>query len=393
MTQAQAVSASSSRFPLTADALTSEWLRGVLGEAGLAWADAIAEIDFEVIGVGEGFMAQLARVSLRGEAPGLPPSLVAKFASPDEATREFARAQNLYVREIGFYRDIGDDAGIPVATCYYADFEPESNTFVMLLEDLAPAEPADQVKGASVEESRQIVESFAKLHARWWNSEELAGYDWSRPVLEEQSLDDGLVMIKAAIEKAQREGHFDRYPEMKAQLHRLPALFRVQPPSPYPYTLVHGDLRSDNVFYPTAAGGRFAMIDWQLCGIDLAARDLARWLVQSITIEQRRETETELLERYHQLLVENGVTDYPFSKLKSEYQLSIVVMYLMFAGGMDQFDTSAERSEALFHEMYARLDAAMVDWKVGRLLKVLPLMVPFFKLNAWVRTTFSRKSE
>ena len=94
-----------------------------------------------------------------------------------------------------------------------------------------------------------------------------------------------------------------------------------------------------------------------------------------------------------QKLVEHGVRGYPLSKLKNDYQLSIVVMYLMFAGGVDQFDTSAERSEALFHEMYARLDAAMVDWKVGRLLKVLPLMVPFFKLNAWVRTTFSRKRE
>jgi aminoglycoside/choline kinase family phosphotransferase len=392
MTNAQVTRAGSS-FPRSADELTPGWLRSVLADTDFPAASSITDIEVEIIGVGEGFLAQLARVSLQSNSSlsEQPSSLIAKFASPDESTREFARIQNVYTREIGFYRDIGDEAGVPVPRCYYSDLDLESTTFVLLLEDLAPAEPADQVAGASREQSLQVVEGFAQLHARWWNSEQLRGYTWSRPFIEEQPLADGLVLIRAAIEKAQSDGRFDRYPEMKAHLKRLPALFRLEPPSPFPYTLAHGDLRADNIFYPTAGGGRFAVIDWQLCGIDLGARDLARWLVQSISVEQRRETEQELLAHYHAQLVEHGVRGYPLSKLKNDYQLSIVVMYLMFAGGVDQFDTSAERSDALFHSMYERLDAAMVDWKVGRLLKVLPLLVPFFKLSAWFRINLARK--
>ena len=95
-------------------------------------------------------------------------------------------------------------------------------------------------------------------------------WGWAQP------LADGLAMIHASIARAETEGSFDRYPEMKAHLHRLPPLFRLTPPRPFPFTLVHGDLRSDNVFFPTAAGGRFAMIDWQMCGVDQAALDIAK---------------------------------------------------------------------------------------------------------------------
>ena len=58
--------------------------------------------------------------------------------------------------------------------------------------------------------------------------------------------------------------------------------------------------------------------------------------------------------------------------------------------GMDDIDTSPDRSQELFHAMYSRLDAALVDWKVGRLLKALPLMIPFMKLGTWLRMRLGR---
>lgn len=374
-------------FPRSAAELTSEWLNATLAAEGFLEGPEIRAIDVQVIGVGEGFLGQVARVTLHREvgATSSLSSLVAKFASQDDSTREFARTQNVYARELGFYRDIGAESGIPIPQCYFGALEQENYDYVLLLEDLSPAQASDQVEGTGVTESRQVVEAFAKVHAQWWNSDRLASYDWAKPVIQEQPLADGLAMMHASIEKAEREGTFDRYPEMKAHLRKLPALFRIEPPQPFPYTLVHGDLRSDNVFFPGDGGGRFAMIDWQMSGVDQAARDLARWLVQSITVEQRRATEQELLEHYHALLVEHGVTGYSLTRLKTDYQLSIVVMYLMFAMGADQIDTSAERSAALFHVMYERLDAALSDWKVGRLLKVLPLMVPFMKFGAWFK--------
>ena len=49
-----------------------------------------------------------------------------------------------------------------------------------------------------------------------------------------------------------------------------------------PLTLSHNDLHPENVFFPTAAGGRFALIDWQsLAATRHGAGDLTRILFNS----------------------------------------------------------------------------------------------------------------
>ena len=117
-----------------------------------AYLHGASLIDFSanIIGVGEGFMGQLARVTLNyaDSDTDAPSSLIAKFAATRQDTRDMAADQNLYEREIGFYRDIGEAAGVPVANCYFSEYLAETNHFVLLLEDLAPGEPTDQVVGA-----------------------------------------------------------------------------------------------------------------------------------------------------------------------------------------------------------------------------------------------------
>ena len=39
--------------------------------------------------------------------------------------------------------------------------------------------------------------------------------------------------------------------------------------------------------------------------------------------------------------------------------------------------------------MYSRLDAALIDWKTVKLLRILPYMIPFLKLSVWFRSKFS----
>ena len=38
------------------------------------------------------------------------------------------------------------------------------------------------------------------------------------------------------------------------------------------------------------------------------------------------------------------------------------------------------------------LDAALVDWEIEKLLKVLPLMLPFIKVSTWLKMRFKRGS-
>jgi len=337
-------------------------------------------------------MGQLARVKLRyaNASSAVPSSLIAKFASPKPETREMARDQNAYQREIGFYRDIGHDVGVPVASCYYSELREDSNHFVMLLEDLAPGVPSDQVIGTSKQTSREVIEQFARLHAKWWNSDELQDYDWAKWVMKEVPIEQGLALLEANMKQVRETGKFDAYPEMKRLMPLLPPLFKLDPAPPFPFTLTHGDLRSDNIIEPSAEGGRFAVIDWQLAGIGDPVNDICRWLVQSISIEDRRETEQELLALYHARLVEYGVERYSYKKFLNDYRTNLIVVYLMFSMSMDAVDQSSDRAQALFHQFYARLDAALADWKIERQLKALPYVYPLIKMSILLRKAFSR---
>lgn len=377
-------------FPRTVDALSADWLNQVLPFA----ENQISDFDAKIIGVGEGFMGQLARVTLsyQDKPADAPETMIAKFAATADKTRMMAKEQNYYAKEIGFYRDIGHNVGVRVPNCYHASHDEESNHFALLLEDMAPALPSDQVEGTSVEGSRMVIEAFAKIHAKWWNSEELANLDWAQPFVTSRPIKESLEILHYSIKQSEETGRFDRYPEMKRLQHLLPPLCRMEPPPPFPYTLNHGDLRSDNVFLPGPDGGEFAMIDWQLSGMAQPMMDISRWLTQSITVEQRRATEEELLKLYHEKLLEYGVTNYTYKQMIQEYQLNLVVLLFMFSMTMDDIDQTPDRAEAFFDALYSRLDAALVDWKVVNILKVLPYLAPFIKVSTWFKMKFQKKA-
>jgi thiamine kinase-like enzyme len=380
-----------SALPLTVDELSTEWLQSTLSTA--VDGNTIEGFSSEIVGVGAGFMGQLARVQLRYAVASAtaPPSVIAKFASTAPETRQMARDQNLYQREIAFYRDIGSNVGVPVPTCYFSELVEESYQFVMLLEDLAPGVPSDQVKGTSKETSREVIEQFARLHAKWWNSAELEQYEWARWVIQEVPIEQGLALFEASMREAEETGKFDAYPEMKRLMPLLPPLFKLDPPSPFPFTLTHGDLRSDNIIEPSAEGGRFAVIDWQLAGVGDPVNDIARWLVQSISVEDRRETEQELLKLYHDRLVEYGVKRYSYKKFINDYKTNLIVVLLMFSMSMEAVDQSSARAQALFHQFYSRLDAALVDWEIEKPLKALPYIYPFIKAALLLRKMFGKR--
>ncbi len=375
-------------IPLVADDLTVDWLQSALadqlGDAKLSGCNP------NIIGVGEGFMGQLARVGLEyeGDAGKAPSSIIAKFAATKQETRDMAGDQNLYQREIGFYRDIGTDVGVPIADCYYLEYREETNQFVLLLEDLAPGEPSDQVIGTDKETSRQVIENFAKLHAQWWNSDRLEQYDWAQWIIKSMPMEQALAMFQESVKQVEETGKFDAYPEMKRLMYLLPPLFKFDPAPPYPFTLTHGDLRSDNIIKPSAEGGRFAIIDWQLSGIGDPVNDIARWMTQSISIEDRKETEQELLKLYHDRLVEYGVKGYSYNKFINDYKTNLIVILLMFSMPMDNVDTSSDRAKALFHQFYSRLDAALVDWDIEKNMKILPYIYPFIKVMLILKKAF-----
>ena len=89
-----------------------------------------------------------------------------------------------------------------------------------------------------------------------------------------------------------------------------------------------------------------------------------------------------------QRLIENGVKGYSYRAFINAYKTNLVVIFVMFSMSVESVDRSSERAQELFHKFYSRLDSALVDWEIEKLLKVLPLMVPFIKLSSWLKSLF-----
>ncbi len=376
-------------FPTSPAALTADWLTKALKPS----FPNIAVEHFEntTIGVGSGFMGDLERVSLTSASNAdHPKTVVVKFSSHFEATRILAGRMNYYGRELGFYEDCAKTAGVKTPTIYCQHFDAQNQHFVMVMEDLAPAVPTDQVVGNTLEQSEQVMLAFADLHGKWWNSPDLKQMAWTAPITHVTPIKESLIQLEASIQDAERTGRFDAYPNMKRLQPRLPPLFAMEPPQPEPYTLVHGDLRSDNIFFsPESPSDEPTIIDWQTAGIGQPMTDIARWLTQSIDIDLRRQHETDLLKLYHERLIANGVENYSYQKMLQEYEINLVVTLLMFSMSMDEIEQTSDRAAPLFHAMYSRLDAALIDWNVEKTLKILPYMIPFMKLGNWLKTTFN----
>ena len=80
-----------------------------------------------------------------------------------------------------------------------------------------------------------------------------------------------------------------------------------------------------------------------------------------------------------------------YKKFINAYRTNIVVVQLMFSMPMDSVDQTSERAQALFHQFYSRLDAALLDWKIEKTLKVLPLIYPFIKVKLIIQKAFGQK--
>ena len=165
-------------IPADAAAVDAVWLTRALRTSGVLTDGAVASVQVEPLGGSQGFAGQLRRLraTYDDESHGAPPSFIVKLHSPNAITRELIRRIGAASREIRFYRELSDRAGVPTAALHFAAHDGER--YVLLLEDLAPARAGDPAAGCSPEQVHAAVACVADMHAAWWDSPALASLDW-----------------------------------------------------------------------------------------------------------------------------------------------------------------------------------------------------------------------
>jgi Ecdysteroid kinase-like family len=258
----------------------------------------------EATPVGTGQVSDSYRLSLTYDgAARLPPTMIAKVPAADAASRNAARAFRTYEIEANFYTQLAPRLPVALARCYYAAYDPGPDEYVVLLEDLTPALPGDQLAGLHPDDAAAAIRELAALHAAGWDAAELAALPWLN-----RSGADGAATLAAVLTDLYprfRERYAGRLEPGTFSLIEdfLPKAASYLAAGAEPRTIVHGDFRADNLLFGAT---RPVVLDWQTAGFGAGTGDLSYFLASSLPVAVRRQYEEALVRRYHAALNSAG---------------------------------------------------------------------------------------
>lgn len=302
---------------LAPEAITAQWLSAALLLRGIE--ARVAAFDIESVGTGQ--LAETRRFHLRYAGtppPDAPRTVVGKFSSANPVARESGRTMGFYRAEVMFYRELAARAKLRTPVPYVAEID-EAGDFALLVEDLAPAQAGDQMRGCTLEEAHAALAEAAMLHATFWNDTELMQQSWLYVPEGAQGFYT-TELIERSWDHVQK--HYDGWlsPEVVACCDRYVRHHAYwNRPRPFPKTFSHCDFRPDNMLFG-GSDGRIAIVDWQTSNFLGSGMDAAYFLGGCFDRETRRKHENSLLQRYHEALLKHGVTDYTFDHLRDDYR-------------------------------------------------------------------------
>jgi hypothetical protein len=338
----------------------------------------VAAVGVEPLGTGQ--MCDSYRLTLRyGSGAEGPATLVAKLPAADPTSRATGRALGIYEIEVRFYQELAPALPVRTPAVIHADLEDEGETtrFVLLLEDLAPAQPGDQLAGCTATEAAAALDELVRLHAPRWGDPSLDAIPWlhKAPGARQEMLAELLPQVWDAFR--------ERYgTDLDADVHTagdalFPRLGEHLGADTGPWTVVHGDYRLDNLLFPparaavgaekparaavgaekparaAAPGARVGVVDWQMCAHGPALGDVAYFIGAGLHGGERRAVEEDLVRRYHDGLVAAGVTGFGWDRCWLEYRRSTWAGLIM-AVAASMLVERTDRGDQMFLTMARR---------------------------------------
>ena len=291
--------------------IDSRWIGETL--AGSGGGDRIESIAPSLVGTGQ--VGENVRCTLRWLPNGddaddgeLPSSVVIKLASSNETSRAAAEATRTYIREVGFYRDVAPSVAIRVPKVHHVWENRAANRFILVMEDISPAEAGDQLAGCTMDRAELAVDAAADLHGSTWGRVELADLDWlEEPTAERIEERVGLWhMLYPGFVERYRARLSDEAAELGSWLDEHFRAWTLQR-ADLPKCLIHGDFRLDNMLFGTGdPAPAITTVDWQTPALGSAMSDVAYFLSGSLERDELRAAEPALLSRYRERLAANG---------------------------------------------------------------------------------------
>ncbi len=357
----------------TADAISPAWLTDVLqqdnaqNQNGLDGATVTA-LQWQTIGTGK--MGDNARLTITYDRPtSAPCTLVGKFPAADAATKATAGAMGAYRAEVNFYRALAQLTDAKTPRIYHADIDDSGLDFVLLMEDLAPATPGNQLIGETEYRAQSALTEAAKLHAAFTGKIDLFTNDY---ILQDTA--DSAAFGQALLQE-HWPGFVTRFGDKlnadtidmgeRFAAHYANWSTRFQGEK----TLIHADFRSENLLFAPDSDGNesVTIVDWQGIKASSGLADVAYLLGGSLQINLRRKTEKSLVEHYRKQLNALGVSLSAENCWEQYREFALHGIMITVLGAM--FTDADERGDKMFLTMAQRHLQQCVDLRSDEFLQ------------------------
>ena len=379
-------------FPRTIDHVNEAWLSNLLGAT-------VTGYDVRFLEGGVISDAFLLNAITYSDGDG-PKSLVLKLANAVDDRREFAVMNNSYLKEVRFFQQLADDMPLRTPEIYHIAEDGKDNIefFAIAMEDLTTHSLVfDQVEDPPNEAfTRKINLESAGMHARYWESDLLQA-DWlalpddkyefalhlaCRGCVEHK--DDYIVQWEQQFGVNPYDGYEDvgRISEITAgptasqlvdHLHEIL--------SSRPRTLIHGDLRADNIFrtHPSAGlsveDSKITYIDWQIIQPGPIGPEFTQAWQHSLPVELRRK-DLDFLQEYHTRLVQlqPAAAAYTYETLVEDYKIGFILWWqalmTLAMANLPGFSTpEGQRNRRLWETAMYKMKHAMIEHDILDMVK------------------------
>jgi thiamine kinase-like enzyme len=352
-------------IPSTVKEITGEWLNDVLPEefgeiTGFTWVD---------LGEGVGILGEVSRLNLI-YAPGQtgPATLISKCQSPAKENISLCQTMGYYLREVNFYEQEIKNLPVNVPACYFADIDDEAVPFVLLLEEIPEVTIMDQITGADIQRTASVFSMLAKLHAHYWETDALYALEWLPSMNNPKHKESG--PLAAELLEGFRTNWGSRVSttilDIVAELIPRYADFLDWAVTQGNQTFAHNDARCEN--YLLSHDGSITMIDFQYCTRFWGVWDISNWLSASLTVEDRRRHDKDLVNHYYDELVANGVKEYSIEQCWLDLKASLMIQTVSQIID-NELDYANERGEQLLEMCITRTFTAAEDYELNSFMK------------------------
>ncbi len=269
------------------------------------------------------------RIECAGPLPaGLPADLCVKGYFTDWSDTA-AAARTAGVPEAMFYRHLAAGTGVRTLECFYADVDPNTQHGIVITGDVAAqgATFLDALSPYSSDQVARSLEQYAILHGRTW------GTDWS----DKPWLSPRLDMTMRVRGLREISGNFEGPigalvpDDVRDAEHLLEAVRRLarKTDEATPRCLLQGDAHVGNLFLD--ATGAPCLVDWQTVQHGPWYVDVGYHIGSTMSPEERRRSESDLLGHYLEHLAAEGVDAPSWDEARRLIRLGMLYGFFLWA--------------------------------------------------------------